>query len=188
MWRIPERAKCVFEWFFFKVMERVEPWFDNKWHIYHRILRKDYTVVLAVDKKKELIYIWDQEQPAKWKFYNFLWWIVERWEDSFSSAKRELLEEWGFESDDWKLYKQIKFKWWQEWNAWIYIASNPKKTTWQKLDEWLEKVDVMTVTLDELIELYHTDKRKWSSDFALEMQRFKLDFKAKEEFRKELFK
>lgn len=55
------------------------------------------------------------------------------------------------------------------------------------MDEWTEKLEVMEVTLDELIDLYHSPERKWSSGFALDMQRLKLDPKAKEEFRKKIF-
>lgn len=185
--RIPLRATCVFEGVYFKIMERYEKGFDGEEHLFQRILRKDYTMILPVDQEKKLIYIGDQKQPNKGKFYNFIGGIVERGEDEFQSAKRELLEETGRKGNQRDHYASYDFGWGMDGQAHLYIVSDLQKIQDQQLDTWTEKVDVIGVSLDDLIRLYHGDQRKGSSHLQMDMMQWKLDANARREFEERLW-
>ncbi len=120
---IPEKAKKVFTWIIFNIYQREQKLFDGTTAIFEKAQRNNTIDVIAVDEEKN-IYILEEEQPWRPKFYGLVWWTWEYLEDSLNTAKRELLEETWLESNSWELYWEYSFSWKIDYKSYIYIAKN----------------------------------------------------------------
>ena len=101
------------------------------------------------------------------------------------SAKRELLEETGMESDNWKLFKTYESEGKIDWPTFLFIAKNCRKVAEQKLDAG-EKIEVKKVSFDEFLEIVSSEKF-WGKIVANDILRMRLDPKQVETFKKRLF-
>jgi ADP-ribose pyrophosphatase len=151
MKKIPDNAKKVFEGIIFDVYHWEQEMFDGTTSTFEAVKRIDSNSILAVVDNK--IIITKEEQPGKEVFTDIPGGRVERGEDKMTAAKRELLEETGYATDDFEEWltedsaRMSKL----EWNTFYYIARNCKKVQDQNLDVG-EKIEVQLISFEEFIE------------------------------------
>src|SRR5882757_3955251 len=101
--KIPPQAKKVFQGVIFSVYQWQQEMFDGSTETFEMLKRPNTIEVIATQGDKILIS--RQSQPNKENFYSLFGGRAEEGEDPLVTAKRELLEESGLESDDWELFK-----------------------------------------------------------------------------------
>ena len=151
MKKIPDNAKKVFEGIIFDVYHWEQEMFDGSTATFEAIKRINSNSILATADNK--IIITTEEQPGKGVFTDMPGGRVERGEDKMMAAKRELLEETGYSTDDYEerftedSARMSKL----EWNTFYYIARNCKKVQEQSLDAG-EKIELQWIPFEELLE------------------------------------
>lgn len=151
MKKIPDNATKVFEGIMFEVYQWEQELFDGTKATFEALKRQASVTILAeVDGK---ILFNNEEQPGKPAFSALPGGRVEKDDTPLSAAQRELLEETGYESDDWQEWftadagNMSKL----EWNSHYFIARDCKKIKEPKLDAG-EKVETVFLTFEELLE------------------------------------
>lgn len=150
--KIPPQAKKVFKGMIFDVYQWEQKMYDGLTHTFERIKRPDTVIVIPVTKDGKII-ICDQEQPHRDKPYlSLISGRVEENEPPEEAAKRELLEETGFEAKDLILWDEHSISDKISWTIYTYIAKGCKKVAEQNLDGG-EKIELKFVDFEEFIEL-----------------------------------
>ncbi len=151
MKKIPDNAKLVFKGIVFDVYQWEQELFDGSFSTFEAIKRQpSVTVIAEMDGK---IIFNNEEQPGKPAFSALPGGRIETEDTPLSAAKRELLEETGFESDEWTEWfvsdasNMSKI----EWNSYYFIAKNCKKNKEPELEAG-EKVEIIFITVEELLE------------------------------------
>ncbi len=167
--KIPDNAKKVFEWKAFDVYNWEQKMFDGTTKIFEKLKRNDTVDIIAVSENWDIC-ILEEEQPWRLPFYWLVWWTCEIWESPIITAKRELLEETGFVSEDWNFLKSYKKSSRIDYKSNIFIARNCKKIQDQNLDSG-EKIKIKMVKWKEFLDVI-TDPKFRVSEFALEVMRY----------------
>ena len=107
-------------------------------------------VTSNVNDKKIILGL--QEQPGKPFFTGLVGGQINEGEDALTAAKRELLEESGYEAKDWLLFDAVQPVSKVEWAIYTFIAKGCKKVAEQKLDG-AEKIELKLVDFNEFIKI-----------------------------------
>jgi len=117
---------------------------------YYSYSRRDYVVIVATDEEGNYICVRQYRHGIKRVTTEFCAGGIERTdgkeygnrqdaestEDALAAAKRELMEETGYESDHWKFLLTVPSNATMADNyAYIYVAKNCRKVSGQNLDE-----------------------------------------------------
>lgn len=124
-----------------------------------------------------------QEQPGKDPFIGALGGRLDEGEDVVAAAKRELLEESGYEASELVLWDARQPASKIDWAVYTFIAKGLKKVSDQKLDAG-ERVDLMPVTFDELVEIATTNSNFRETEMIPHFFKAKLDVEKKMELMK----
>ena len=169
--KIPENAKKVFDGMIFDVYHWEEQMFDGSTGIFEMLKRANTAMVIAITTEGKII-ITDEEQPGRPPFYGTPGGRLEENEDPEEGAKRELLEETGYTSDSWLLWKEVSPVHKIDWTIYTYIARNCQKVAEPHLDAG-EKISIKEVTFEEFLEIVFHEKFR-----DLEMRHSILEAKA----------
>ena len=131
------------------------------------------------------ILIAEEEQPNKPLSDSLLGGRAEEGEDPLFTAKRELLEESGMESDDWELIKTFVNEGKIDWNIYLFVARNCRKVAEPNLDPG-EKIEVKEVSFEQFLDIVSSENF-WVRDIANHLLRLRLDKEKLEDFSKKLF-
>ena len=167
--KIPAHAKRVFKGLIFDVYQFEQLGFDGKPMTIEMLKRPNTLQIIATDGSHILLA--KEEQPMKGPFVSLLGGRQEENETPLDGAKRELLEESGYASDDWELLSSYDPYSKMEWTVYTYIARNCQKIQEQKLDSG-EKISVQRVTFEEFCDLVFSEKF-CGREFAYDMLRMK---------------
>ena len=148
---LPSHAKKVFSGVLFDVYQWEQKQFDGSVKTFEKIGRNDTVGVLATTQDKKIV-LTRQEQPGIASFIGTSGGVIDDGELPFVAAKRELLEETGYVSDEWVLYDAVQPITKMDWAIFLFLAKNCKKVAPLHLDPG-EKVTVMEVTFDEFLSL-----------------------------------
>src|SRR3989338_266531 len=152
MGEIPPQAKQVFKGQIFDVYQWEQEMYDGTKEIFEK-LRRSYTVEIIVTTPEGKIMVQRQHQPDSEKaFLSLVGGRIEEGEEPLEAAQREMLEETGFISQHWKHLETYDGSNKVDWKNFIYTARNCYKTSEQHLDPG-ERIEVLFVTFDEIIEL-----------------------------------
>ena len=125
---------------------------------YYSYSRRDYVVIVASDEKGDYLCVRQFRQGISQVTTEFPAGGIEKKDgekDALKAAKRELLEETGYESDDWKALLTVPSNATIADNyAHLFAAKNCRKVSGQKLDEteYLNVVKYSAQELEELVE------------------------------------
>ncbi len=160
--------------------------YDGSTKIFEKLKRPDTVVVFPVLPDGRIL-LTEQEQPGKEPFIGATGGRVDEGEDILDAAKRELLEESGYEAEEFVLWDAQHPTSKIEWVVYTFIAKGLKKVADLDLDAG-EKIKLLPMTLDELIDtatnedMYFAEKEIINKFFKA-----RLDPKKMEELR-DLFK
>lgn len=148
---LPPHAALVFKGILFDVYQWEQELFDGSTATFEKLKRHDSAVVIPVLEDGRLLLTQD-EQPGRNSVLTFPGGQGEEGEDPESVARRELLEETGYEAESLTLWHAAQPSSKIEWTIFTYIARGCKKVQEPKLDGG-ERITLTPVTLDELIAL-----------------------------------
>lgn len=181
---IPNHAKLVFKGTRHDVYQWEEEMFDGTKGIFEAVRRKDGVTIVAVVGDK--IMVNSEEQPFIGKFLGLPAGEAEG-EDSLQDAKRELLEETGYVSDDWEHWftSEPKTSARLFFDNHFFIARDCRKVAEPRFDSG-ERMEVVLRTFDEFISMWdNPDFRNIELSPMLEAASF--DASKKEELRRKIF-
>jgi ADP-ribose pyrophosphatase len=182
---IPEHAKKVFKGSLFDVYQWEQEMFDGTKAIFEKIKRPDTVVVFPVLPDGRII-MTEQEQPGKPPFIGATGGRVDEGEDILTAAKRELLEESGYEAEEFVLWDTQHPVSKIDWVVYTFICKGLKKVADLHPDSG-EKIKLLNLTLDELIEVATSKDTYFAEqEIVSKFVEAKFDPKKKEEL-KELF-
>lgn len=143
---MPAHAKLVFKGVLHDVYQWEQQGFDGSTMVFEKLARPDTVNVIAVTEDKRIL-IAHQEQPGKPPFRSLPGGRVDEGEDILAAAKRELLEESGYESSEWELLSAYQPLSKIDWAIFSFVARGAKKVADQTLDAG-EKIEIEPVDFD----------------------------------------
>ncbi len=153
---IPQDAKKVFDGVIFDVYQWEQKMFDGSKAVFEQLKRPDTVVIFPVLDNGRIL-LTDQEQPGKKRFIGATGGRVDPGEDVLEAAKRELLEESGYEASEFFLWDAQNSASKIDWAVYIFIAKGLKKVTSMDLDAG-ERITLKPVTFDEFVEMGTNEK------------------------------
>jgi len=183
---IPNHTKKVFKGVMFDAYQWEQEMFDGSKATFEKLKRPDTVVIFPVLPDGKII-LTEQEQPGKVPFIGATGGRVDEGEDILTAAKRELLEESGYEAEEFVLWDAQHPVSKIDWVVYTFIGKGLKKVADLHPDVG-EKIKLLYLTLDELIDVA-TNKNTYfaEQEIVLKFVEAKFDPKKKEEL-KELFK
>ncbi|MBU0598418.1 NUDIX hydrolase [Patescibacteria group bacterium] len=183
--KLPQNAKQVFKGQIFETWQWEQTMYDSSTKTFEMLKRPDTAQVIPIVGDKILIQI--QEQPTKPKpFTSLPGGRCDKNEDPLIAAKRELLEETGYISDNWVLWKKQDPVSKIIWTVYTYIARNCTQKQRPKLDAG-EKITTKLISFDDFLMLSE-DPSFYEKELAGILMRARFDKKFKQEFYSLLFK
>lgn len=180
---LPKEATCVFKGKIHDVYQWRQQMFDGSYETFERIKRPDSVQIIAT--KDNQILISKEEQPSRGMFYSLLGGRMEHGEDVLVSAQRELLEETGYESDDWEIIKTFDSVSGVEMRIFLLVARNCKKLREPQLDAG-EKIEVLELGFDEFIAMVKSEQFR-SKFLTLDIYRLQETPQLLGEFKSKIF-
>lgn len=157
---IPENAKKVFEGVIFDVYQWQQEMFDGSFDTFEKLKRSDTANILAFTEDGKIIVL-EQEQPHKGKFFSIPGGRVEEGETPEDGARREFLEETGYEAESFQLWHSSQLISKMDWMHYTFVAKGCKKVAEQNLDAG-ERIIVKLVEMEEFLEMIISQKIKGS--------------------------
>ncbi len=182
--RLPKNAKKVFTGKLFEVYQWPQKMFDGSTETFERVKRPDTVEIIATAGNK--IIIEEQSQPHRHNAITLPSGRADKSRNMLAEAKRELLEETGYKSNDWQLWQVVHPHDKVVWDIHYFIARDCKLAKRPELDPG-EKIETRLIKFEELLDLAD-EPRFWVGEwFISELLRMRLDPKKKQAFRKLLF-
>ncbi len=177
---LPPHAKKVFSGKIFDVFQWEQELFNGTKAIFEKVRRPDTVIIFPVLPNGKII-LTDQEQPGKERFLGAAGGQVDDGEDILAAAKRELLEETGYEADQWILWDAQQPTSKMEWAIYTFVVKGVRKVADLNLDAG-EKITLREVSFDEFIAL-GSDPSFSEKEIKTDLLRARLEPKKMEELR-----
>jgi len=153
---LPNNAKKVFSGVIFDVYQWEQEMFDGSTEIFEKLKRADTVILIPLTADGKII-VTEEEQPGKAPFMSIAGGRVETGEEPEFAAKRELLEETGYQAASLELWESAQPVSKIDWTIYTYIARGCEKIAEQHLDAG-EKISLHFLNFEEFIELATTEK------------------------------
>lgn len=178
---IPEHAKRIFKGVIFDVYQWEQELFNGTKTTFEKLKRPDTVVVFPVLPDGRIL-LTEQEQPGKEPFIGATGGRVDEGEDILEAAKRELLEESGYEAEEFILWEASHPVEKIDWVVYVFIAKGLKKVSELSLDGG-EKITLKPVRFDEFIDI-GTNKQFAEKEILFKLLEAKVYPEKKEELRR----
>ncbi len=168
---LPKNAKLVFKGIMFDTYQWEVDGYDGSKKVFEKLRRPDTVAIIPVTEDGRIIVLL-QEQPHHLPFLGTPGGRVDEGENVLEAAKRELLEETGYEAKEWILFDAVQPVSKIEWVIYTFIAKGCKKVAEQNLDG-AEKIELKFVSFEEFIDLAVNDD-KFGDEFRIKILEAKL--------------
>lgn len=168
---LPNKAKLVFKGKLYDTYQWEQEMFDGSRATFEMLKRPYNGCVIPVVGDK--IMVLEQEQPGKPLFLSLPGGRCETGEDPIAAAKRELLEETGYSSNDWELWIQTIPEEKVDWQIHTFVARNCTLTDKPSEDSG-EKIKTRLLTFEEFLLLSDNPSLR-NKDAVTELLRVRLD-------------
>ena len=159
--------------------------FDGSIQTFEAIKRTPSVQVIAVTKNKKILLL-KEKQPGTKTFVSLPGGMIGKKETPKQAAKRELLEETGFEPKKLLFWKKTGFGGKIHWDTYYFIARNCEKIASPKQDTG-EKISVFENGFDEFI--METQKKNFrNKGFSDIIFREKITKQKRDALKKQIFK
>lgn len=149
---IPDDAICVFSWVRADIYQWNQEMYDGSSALFERIRFLDGAFVIAVTPQNTII-LTKQTQPGRSLFYSLPGWSFDYPDElPLVCAERELLEETGYKSDDWKQWMRFDGTNNVMTYTYFFIARNCIKVQEIQPDPG-ENIEVFEMTFEEFLNL-----------------------------------
>lgn len=162
------QAKEVFVGKLFHVWQWPQKLYDGSETIFEGLSRVDTVTVLATTPDGQVI-ITKQSQPGLDEFWSMPGGLMDEGETVLTAAKRELLEETGYSSQDWYFLFSSQMSGKIDWANFYLVAKNCLPTAARKPDPG-EKIELELLSLEQFEQLTKREDFR-QNDFALWMFR-----------------
>lgn len=181
---IPKDAKRVFRGVIFEVYQWKQKMFDGSYAVFEKLRRPDTVNIVPVVGNK--IMVLKQRQPA-WKKDKVCvaGGRIDDKEKPLAAAKRELLEETGYASKNWILWKETNPSSKIVWTVYTFIARNCKNMQNPHLDAG-ERIKTKLITFPEFLKLAD-EPTFYEGELKSSLTRARYDKKYKRELHKLFF-
>jgi ADP-ribose pyrophosphatase len=181
---LPDHARKVFSGVLFDVYQWEQTMFDGSARVFEKIVRRQDSVnIIAVTTGGKII-LQREEQPGARPFIGTPGGRVDPGEDPLGAAKRELLEETGYEAapGHWSLWRAEQPASKIDWAVFTFIATGCRPVG-KQAHEAGEKIDLMLVDYDKFLNLMdHPEFR--DTELAMEVLKLRADPVRLAEFKK----
>jgi ADP-ribose pyrophosphatase len=152
MSKIPPHAKIVFSGILHDVYQWQQEMFDGSFQTFEGLSRRDAVTTLAVTADNKIIINYE-EQPGVKAFVSLPGGNSEG-TDLLNDAQRELEEETGYTSSEWKIWFSSDILYYEkmDWNNNFFIAKGCTQTSPPANDPG-EKIETKLVTFEEFIDI-----------------------------------
>jgi ADP-ribose pyrophosphatase len=181
---IPPHAHRVFEGELFDIYQWNQELYDGSKALFERAKRKTDTVQIIAACDEGIVLI-DESQPDGERIGSLPGGRIEPGEEPLEAARRELLEETGFEAGDLVLFKTYDRFPKLEWKVYYYLAIGCEKTREPAPDAG-ERISVRIVAFEAFLEEFTAEGRD-DGAFTADMLRSRFDAGEREAFRSSLF-
>lgn len=181
---LPEHATQVFKGVIFEVWQWQQELFDGTFATFEKLRRNDSSVVIPILENGKIL-LAEDEQPGRDLVLTFPGGEGEEGEDPDTTARRELLEETGYEAGSLSLIRSVQPSSKMAWTIHTYAARGCRKVTDPTLDGG-ERIRLHEVTLDELIALAD-DPRFQNRELQIPLIKARYDTEVRKELEKLLF-
>jgi 8-oxo-dGTP pyrophosphatase MutT (NUDIX family) len=178
---IPNHAKKVFSGVIFDVYQWKQELFDGTTATFEKLKRPDTVIIFPVLDDGRIL-LTEQEQPGKEPYIGATGGRVDNDEDILEAAKRELLEESGYEASKFILWDTQQPISKIDWTIYTFIAKGLRKVADLNLDAG-EKIKLKPVTYNEFIQL-GTNEKFAEKEIVFKLLEAKIYPKKKEELQK----
>ncbi len=182
--KIPKEAKKVFSGIMFDVYQWKQKMYDGSYQTFEMIARAPSTDVIAIVDDKIIVLM--QEQPTKPLFPSLPGGRVEGGDKPLETAKREMLEETGYEAKEWKLLAEWFGVSKLYFHESVFVAKNCKKVVQQKLDAG-EKIKITFMSFNDFLKLCRNERFTAPLGLKFMMYEALVDPKKREELEKRIF-
>lgn len=158
------QAKEVFAGEFFRVWQWPQELYDGSVATFESLSRPDTVTVLAFDSEGKII-MTKQSQPGFTQFWSLPGGVIDEGEEVFAAAKRELLEETGYVSDEWHFLFCGQLNSRIDWANFHLVAKNCQLVAEITPDAG-EKIQVELLERTAFADLLHRNEFR-NGDFAL---------------------
>lgn len=148
--KIPSHAKKVFKGEIFDVFQWEQELFDNSKATFESLKRSDTVTVIPVTEDGKIILI-EEEQPHIPLHLKNVAGKVDTGETPEQAAKRELLEETGYDCKELVLWYKQNLVYKIDWTIYTFVARGCKKVAEQNL-EGGERITPVLLSFEEFIE------------------------------------
>jgi ADP-ribose pyrophosphatase YjhB (NUDIX family) len=152
---IPPHAKKVYSGAIFSAYEWEQEMFDGSSVTFERLRRPDTVGVFPVLPDGSIVIVKEEQPGFSGSYVSILGGRMEPGEAPDVAALREMREESGFSAKSLELWDAQQPVNKIDWAVYTFIAKGVEKVGEQQLDAG-ERVELLTVSLDELIELVAT--------------------------------
>lgn len=174
----------VFKGKIFEVWQWEQKMFDGSIMTFERLRRPGTVQVIAT--VEDTVLLLTEEQPdSAHPFISLPGGRIDEGEEPLAAAQRELLEETGYASDDWTLWKEDVPVGKMDWTIYTFIARNCVKEKESHLDAG-EKIETHRISFEEFVSL-SDDPTFRDLELTVSFLRMRLDANEKEAFRRLVF-
>lgn len=146
---IPSNAKLAFKGRLFDVYQWEQEMFDGTKATFEKVKRPDTVIVFPVLPNGKIL-LTKQEQPGKLSFIGGAGGRMESGEEPIEAARREMLEETGYEAEEFVLWNAQQPVGKIDWAVYTFIAKGVKKVADMNPDAG-EKIELYPVSFDEFL-------------------------------------